>query len=100
VLDIDIISHRSQNASGQSLGWVDKRGRPTSRCRGQIVSPHPESHRRAFVLQPICDIMPHWFHPVLMVDAQQLLRRLPPQRRYDLVRMPIDQFDVVCQEEA
>jgi 2-amino-4-hydroxy-6-hydroxymethyldihydropteridine diphosphokinase len=96
VLDIDIISHRSQTAAGQCLGWIDRRGRPTSRRRGQIVSPHPEAHRRLFVLQPICDIMPHWFHPILKANARQLLHRLPGRRQRDLVRMPIEHTDVTC----
>jgi 2-amino-4-hydroxy-6-hydroxymethyldihydropteridine diphosphokinase len=87
VLDIDIISHRGQYASGQSLGWVDQTGRATVWRRGQVALPHPESHRRRFVLQPLCDIMPHWFHPVLNLTARQLLQRLPPQRQFRLVRL-------------
>jgi 2-amino-4-hydroxy-6-hydroxymethyldihydropteridine diphosphokinase len=87
VLDIDIISHRCQYASGQSLGWVDKKGRATVWRRGQVALPHPEAHRRSFVLQPLCDIMPHWHHPVIKLRAQQLLRRLPPRQRSALVRL-------------
>ena len=84
VIDIDIISHRGQYASGQPLGWVDRRGRSTVMRRGQVTSPHPEAHRRSFVLQPICDFMPHWHHPVYNRSAQQLLRRLPRSRQMRL----------------
>jgi 7,8-dihydro-6-hydroxymethylpterin-pyrophosphokinase len=98
-LDIDIISHRSQYASGQSLGWVDKTGRATIWRRGQLALPHPESHRRNFVLQLICDIMPHWHHPVYNSSAQQLLRRLPPRRQSRLVQLPIDHMNVVCKKQ-
>ena len=81
VIDIDIISHRGQCASGQPLGWVDRRGRPTVMRRGQLTSPHPGAHCRMFVLQPLCDIMPYWFHPVFRRSAKQLLRRLPQSRQ-------------------
>ena len=27
--------------------------------------PHPRMHRRAFVMQPACDVAPDWVHPVL-----------------------------------
>jgi 2-amino-4-hydroxy-6-hydroxymethyldihydropteridine diphosphokinase len=71
-LDIDIISHRGQMASGHAMGWVGRVGRPTSRKRGQAVLPHPEMHKRAFVLRPLYDISPHWFHPVFKKSAKQL----------------------------
>jgi 2-amino-4-hydroxy-6-hydroxymethyldihydropteridine diphosphokinase len=73
-LDIDILSHRGQMASGQALGWVGRTARPTARKRGQAVLPHPEIHKRMFVLRPMCDIMPHWIHPVFNKSAQQLLQ--------------------------
>jgi 2-amino-4-hydroxy-6-hydroxymethyldihydropteridine diphosphokinase len=96
VLDIDIVTHRGQYASGQSLGWVDKTSRSTAWRRGQVVLPHPESHRRKFVLQPICDILPHWHHPIYNASAQQILRRLPQQRQSRLVQLAIDCSNGVC----
>jgi 2-amino-4-hydroxy-6-hydroxymethyldihydropteridine diphosphokinase len=89
-LDIDIISHRGQYCSGRGLGWVDRKGRPTVRRRGQVVLPHPEAHLRAFVLRPLCDVMPHWHHPVLNRTAIQLFHRLPPLRQSRLVRLTVD----------
>jgi 2-amino-4-hydroxy-6-hydroxymethyldihydropteridine diphosphokinase len=94
-LDIDIVSHRGQVASGHCLGWVDRIGSATVWRRGQVTLPHPELHRRAFVLQPICDLMPHWHHPVLNKTAQQLLRNLLPQQSR-LVRLAVDNSDIVC----
>lgn len=35
--------------------------------------PHPEMHKRKFVLQPLCDIAQHVLHPAFKVDVQQLL---------------------------
>jgi 2-amino-4-hydroxy-6-hydroxymethyldihydropteridine diphosphokinase len=89
-LDIDIIAHRGQYASGRSLGWVDRKGRSTARRRGQVTLPHPEAHLRAFVLRPICDIMPHWHHPVFNKSATQLFRGLPKSRQNRLVLLAVD----------
>jgi 2-amino-4-hydroxy-6-hydroxymethyldihydropteridine diphosphokinase len=97
VLDIDVVSHRGQYATGQSLGWVDKIGRATSWRRGQLALPHPEMHRRKFVLKPICDIMPHWHHPVLNASACQILHRLPQCSQSRLVQLPIEHVDIVCE---
>lgn len=38
--------------------------------------PHPRMHKRAFVLQPICDINPAIIHPVLGQTIADLLGRL------------------------
>ena len=38
--------------------------------------PHPRMHKRAFVLQPICDINPTIVHPVLGKSAADLLASL------------------------
>lgn len=45
--------------------------------RAWLTLPHPEMHRRRFVLEPLADIAPHWRHPVLERTARQLLARLP-----------------------
>lgn len=63
-----------------------QRGRPlrarrtaaTARIpRSWLTLPHPEMHRRRFVLEPLADIEPHWQHPVLKMTVRQLLARLP-----------------------
>ncbi len=38
--------------------------------------PHPEMHRRRFVLEPLCEIAPDVLHPVLRLSARELLSRL------------------------
>jgi len=40
--------------------------------------PHPEMHRRPFVLAPLAEIAPQAWHPVLDKTASELLRELPP----------------------
>lgn len=57
-------------------------GRPAARrAQGRLVLPHPEMHRRGFVLVPLAQIAPHWHHPRLGVTAGNLLRRMPLARR-------------------
>lgn len=81
-LDIDVLDHGARR-----LGWPPRR-----RERGRIILPHPEMHRRAFVLVPLLEIAPHWRHPVLGVTARTLLGRLAPGARSG-VREALDSAD-------
>lgn len=42
-----------------------------------IQIPHPHLHERAFVLQPLCDLVPQFMHPVLLKSCQVLLGKVP-----------------------
>lgn len=42
----------------------------------KLVIPHPEMHRRRFVLAPLAEIAPGLVHPVLKESVQTLLARL------------------------
>jgi 2-amino-4-hydroxy-6-hydroxymethyldihydropteridine diphosphokinase len=46
-----------------------------------LVVPHPEMHRRAFVLVPLAEIAPQAWHPVLGKSAGDLLSDLNPADR-------------------
>ena len=64
-LDIDLL-----DAGGRIIGL------PSTKGRAPLVLPHPELHRRHFVLIPLRDIAPHWRHPVLDRSIDQLLAGL------------------------
>lgn len=66
-LDLDILDF-----GGRVIG---RRGR--NRMAGQLLLPHPELHKRGFVLVPLAAVAPGWRHPVLGVGASQMLARTP-----------------------
>lgn len=59
VLDLDILLYDD---------WIIRTPR--------LTIPHPRMHKRAFVLQPICDINPSIIHPVLGQTVADLLSHL------------------------
>jgi 2-amino-4-hydroxy-6-hydroxymethyldihydropteridine diphosphokinase len=83
-LDLDIVDQ-----GGRIQGWPPRR-----RMRGQVVLPHPEAHRRAFVLVPLLDVAPHWHHPALGQSAKTLLTKLAPRR--SKVRRLLDSRWISC----
>ena len=42
----------------------------------RLTLPHPELHRRRFVLAPLCDLAPGLMHPILGWTVRELLARL------------------------
>jgi len=43
-----------------------------------LTVPHPELHRRRFVLEPLVEVAPWAVHPLLAHTMDELLRHLPP----------------------
>jgi len=43
---------------------------------GEFVVPHPELHKRRFVLVPMAEIAPDFVHPVIKEDVSALLKKL------------------------
>ena len=41
-----------------------------------LIIPHPELHRRRFVLEPLCELASYTIHPAFGVSASGLLDRL------------------------
>jgi 2-amino-4-hydroxy-6-hydroxymethyldihydropteridine diphosphokinase len=84
-LDIDVLDYGSRR-----LGWPKGR-----RQRGSLVLPHPEMHKRAFVLVPLLEIDPHWHHPALAASGRMLLARLPRANRRG-IRQSLDFAAPAC----
>ena len=59
VLDLDLIAYGRQVTSGEN----------------GLILPHPRAVDRAFVMGPICDILPQWLHPVRNETAEGLYRQ-------------------------
>jgi 2-amino-4-hydroxy-6-hydroxymethyldihydropteridine diphosphokinase len=51
---------------------------------GELVIPHPEMHRRRFVLVPLCELASYAIHPAFGVSMSGLLDRLSDPARVDL----------------
>jgi len=46
-----------------------------------LILPHPELHRRRFVLVPLVELAPKLVHPSLKKTLRQLLAELPDEKR-------------------
>jgi 2-amino-4-hydroxy-6-hydroxymethyldihydropteridine diphosphokinase len=66
-LDLDILDYAGMHTecSGSSSGPPE------------LLLPHPELHRRPFVLVPLREIAPDWLHPVLGLRPAEMLALLP-----------------------
>ena len=70
VIDIDIIDFKGEIKNTKEL-----------------ILPHPRCHLRNFVLYPILQIDPNWFHPVLKKNAQYLINNLNQKSRIEITRL-------------
>lgn len=43
----------------------------------ELIVPHPRMHKRAFVLLPMREVVGRWEHPVIGMDLDDLIMRLP-----------------------
>jgi 2-amino-4-hydroxy-6-hydroxymethyldihydropteridine diphosphokinase len=75
-LDLDILDY-----GGRRLGRA-----AAPRRHGGLILPHPELHKRAFVLVPLLEVAPWWRHPSLAAPAGRLLARLGPRARSGVQR--------------
>lgn len=70
-LDLDILAFGTH-----VQGWT---GPHDPAEPGALVIPHPEMHRRSFVLVPLADVSSDWVHPIYQRSVVELLADLPPE---------------------
>ena len=54
-----------------------------------ITLPHPEMQKRRFVLRPLSDIAPQFYHPILQKDTRNLLQECPDKNDVTKVYPPL-----------
>jgi 2-amino-4-hydroxy-6-hydroxymethyldihydropteridine diphosphokinase len=79
-LDLDIIDYKRRLISGSKDGTFSPKN------KSHLVLPHPEAHRRAFVLHPLNEIAPYWHHPVFGQPAAFFLARLKNTKAGSVVK--------------
>ena len=52
-----------------------------------LTIPHPELHKRRFVLVPLCEIVPDVVHPAFGVSVKELLDSLEDKSRVELINI-------------
>ena len=70
VIDIDIIDFKGE-----------------IKITRELILPHPRCHLRNFVLFPILQIDPNWFHPILKKNVQYLINNLSQKSRIEITRL-------------
>ena len=76
--DLDIIACGSM-VSPDLATWRHFEAAPPETPRDTLIVPHPQMHRRAFVLMPLADIEPTWRHPVFGQTVTEMLADLPKE---------------------
>lgn len=74
-LDIDVID------AGQTLMPVHIKKLARHSLTTPLILPHPQAHRRSFVLVPLKQVRPNWHHPRTRRSIDQMLRSIPPAER-------------------
>jgi len=76
--DLDVIACGSMVSPGIS-SWRHFEAAPPETPRDSLIVPHPQMHRRAFVLMPLMDVEPTWRHPVIGKTITEMLVDLPKE---------------------
>ena len=88
-LDIDIIGHDQQIYPSVAAWRAVAENMAAGTEMPELVLPHPFMHQRAFVLRPLCDLAPEWWHPVLRRTVADLLSVQHEQERTSVVPLEV-----------
>jgi 2-amino-4-hydroxy-6-hydroxymethyldihydropteridine diphosphokinase len=69
-LDLDIIDYKRRIINWPKDEVFSPKNKP------ELILPHPQAHRRAFVLEPLSEVAPNWHHPVYGQPTAYFLTRL------------------------
>jgi 2-amino-4-hydroxy-6-hydroxymethyldihydropteridine diphosphokinase len=69
VLDMDLLDFNGQRNQSPSL-----------------MLPHPRMHQRAFVLLPLRELCPEWYHPLTGIAIDDLIAQLPSYQKIRLAK--------------
>ena len=56
--------------------------------------PHPKSHKRNFVLYPLIEIAPNWFHPILNKNIRFLIKKLSRSSHIEITRVKENDINI------
>lgn len=86
-LDLDLLSYGEEvlpdheaYAHWRDLDVVDQ----VQAAPDRLILPHPRIQDRAFVLGPLCDIVPEWEHPVSGKTVREMFQGLPAELRTEI----------------
>ncbi|MFY0680821.1 MAG: 2-amino-4-hydroxy-6-hydroxymethyldihydropteridine diphosphokinase [Thalassovita sp.] len=66
--------------------WIDlPLDQQMQKAPDKLILPHPRLQERAFVLIPLCDVAPDWYHPILGSTVAELCAKLPIAARQEVV---------------
>jgi 2-amino-4-hydroxy-6-hydroxymethyldihydropteridine diphosphokinase len=51
-----------------------------------LIVPHPEIHKRRFVLEPLCEIASYFIHPVFGISIRGLKDRLSDNKKVEMIK--------------
>ncbi len=85
--DLDIIACRSM-VSPDIATWRYFEAASAEASRENLIVPHPQMHRRAFVLLPLADVEPTWRHPVFGLTVTEMISDLPEEDCIAIAPLP------------
>ena len=51
-----------------------------------LIVPHPEMHKRRFVLEPLCELASYFIHPVFCISIRGLKDRLSDNKIVEIIK--------------